>query len=369
MREGLSVLTSCLVRTSFIALLLWLAAGGAAAQVSGVVAAGAGTVRYGGGTSAGLAMLTPAVSWVAPGTAAWAMGTAALLPNSDWALQGNGDFTLTSGVIAGRWRLGGELTGGVTTVTGGDRTGAMGALGEWSLRGAGWGLAAGGGATAGWIAGAAGVAAPRIRLRGWWQKADINFAGSIEPTRLLGAWYTDFTAGAAVHHGSVDLAATIIARASGGWGSSAAASVVADVTLSPRVGLEVAGGSALADLYQGFPRTGFATASVRVFLPARSTTGPISEARAALAYRDADDIVTVTFHIEADSVSVAGDWNNWTAEPLERVAPGEWRLRHRLAPGVYRFGLVLGPGQWTAPPGYPTVPDDWGGMVAVLVVQ
>jgi hypothetical protein len=350
-------------------LLLWLAAGRAAAQVSGVVAAGAGTVRYGGGTSAGLAMLTPALSWVAPETAGWATGTAALLPNSDWALQGNGELTLASGVIAGRWRLGGDLTGGVTTVAGGDRTGALGALGEWSLRGPGWGLAAAGGATAGWIVGSPGVAAPRVRLRGWWQRADLSLIGSIEPTRLLGAWYTDFTAGAAVHRGSVDFAATIIARASRGWGSSAAASAVADLALSPRVGLEVSGGSALADLYQGFPRTGFATASVRIFLPARSSSGPISEARAALAHRDADDVVTVLFHLEADSVAVAGDWNKWTPEPLERVAPDQWRLRHRLAPGVYRFGLVLGPGLWTVPPGYPTVPDDWGGRAAVLVVQ
>jgi hypothetical protein len=368
-RSCRSLLTSCLVRTSLTVLLLFLMANGAAAQVSGAVAAGAGTVRYGGGTSASLATLSPSLIWSTPGTAGWVTGTAALLPNSAWAFQGNGDLTLTSGVIAGRWRLGGELTGGVTTVTGGDRTGALGALGEWSLRGAGWGVAAGAGTTAGWIAGTAGATALRLRMRAWWLRDDFRLTASVEPTRFLGAWFTDFTAGAMLHRGSLGVAATIMARASQGWGSAAAGSVVADLAVSPRVGIEVAGGSALADVYQGFPRTGFASAGVRVFFPTRSSSGPISEARAALANRDGDDFVTVTFHIVADSVAVAGDWNGWTPEPLEQVAPDLWRLRKHLAPGIYRFGLVLGPGQWTVPQGYPTVPDDWGGMAAVLVVQ
>ena len=357
------------MRTSSLTILLWLTSSGAAAQVSGVIAAGAGTLRYGGGSSAGLAMLSPSIYWVAPGTAGWGTGAAALLPGSGLALQGLGGLEVTSGPIAGRWRLGGDLTGGVTTVSGGDRTGAVGLLGEWSWRGPGWGVAAGGGTTAGWIAGAAGVAAARLRVRAWWLRDDMHFTGSVEPVRLLGAWYTDITAGATLHRGPLDLAVTAMARASRGWGSSAAGSVSADWALSPRVGLEVAGGSALADLFQGFPRTGFVSASVRLFLPARAGTGALTEARAALAHRDGEGMVTVTFRLEADSLAVAGDWNNWTPEPLERVAPGQWRLRHPLTPGVYRFGLVTGPGKWTVPPGYPTVSDDWGGTVAVLVVQ
>jgi len=206
-------------------------------------------------------------------------------------------------------------------------------------------------------------------VRAWWQNQDVRLTGSVEPTRFLGAWYTDVTLGAALHRGALDLGVATVARASRGWGSSAAGSVVADLTLSPRVGLEAAGGSALTDLYQGFPRTGFASISLRLFLVRRSTAGPISEARAALAHPDADDIVTIMFRVDADSVAVAGDWNGWTPEPLERVAPGLWRVRLRLEPGVYRFGLLTGPGQWVVPSGYPTVPDDWGGRVAVLVVQ
>src|SRR4029077_228685 len=219
-----------------------------------------------------------------------------------------------------------------------------------------------------WIAQAPGVASVRLRVRAWWERADLHLAGSIEPTRLLGSWYTDFTAGAALHRGALDVAAAIVARASRGWGSSAAGSVVADLALSPRLGIEVAGGSALAELYQGFPRTGFGSVSVRVFFPVHSAERPFAEARAALAQRGGDGMGTGTFHLEADSVSVAGDWNSWPPEPLERLAPGQWRLRQRLAPGVYRFGLTTGAGQWTVPEGYPTVPDDWGGMAAVLVV-
>lgn len=354
------------MRTSLLLILLFPAAG-AAAQASGTLAVGTGTVRFGGGTSASLGTLSPSVEWVSPSLSLFASGTAALLPQSVWAVEGNTSLLWTSGPIGPRWRINGELSTSATSVTGGDRTGAMTLLGELSRRGAGGGVAFGGGPVAGWLTGVAGAAGPHLRLRVWRDWTDVRFTGSIESTRLLGAWYSDFTAGTEWHRGPLTMTLTAVARSSPGWGSAGGGSVTADLFLSPRVGLEVAGGAALEDPLQGFPRTGFVSAAVRVFLPPRLRTGAMSRAMATVG---ADGVVTVTFHITGDSVSIAGDWNGWSAEPLQRVRPGVWQLTQRLTPGIYRFGLVVAPDKrLVVPPGFATVPDDWGGRAAVLVVQ
>lgn len=339
------------------------------AQASGGLAVGAGTVRYAGGTSAGLGTLSPSLQWVSPGASIGVSVLAALLPHSAWALVGSTDARVTSHPFAGRWRVGSELSSTATSVTGGDRTGAVDLLAEVSRREASWGIAAAAGPSAGWIRGTAGAAGPHLRLRGWWEALDLHLTGSLESTRLLGSWYSDFTTGATVHHGPLDLTLTAAGRASPGWGSAAAGSAVLELAISPRLGLEVAGGSVLGDPLQGFPRTGFVSAVVHLFFPGRFLAPGRAMSR-ALTHPDASGRVEVTFHVMADSVSIAGDWNGWVPEPLTPVSPGVWKLTTRLAPGVYRFGLIIAPGRrWIAPAGYATVPDDWGGRAAVLVVQ
>ena len=348
-------------------LVLALPVAGARGQASGTLALGTGTVRYGGGTSASLGTLSPSLEWASPALSVFASGTAALLPHSVWAFEGNTSFTYTSGAIAERWRINGELASAASSVTGGDRTGALTLVAELSRRGAGWGFALGGGPSAGWLTGVAGAAGPHLRIRAWQNWTDVHLTGSVEATRLLGAWYSDFTAGVSTHRGPLDLTVTAVVRASRGWGSAAGGSVAANLFLGPLVGLEVAGGSVLADPLQGFPRTGFISAGVRIFLPRRPRPGSMSH---ALARAGSNGIVRVTFQVPGDSVSIAGDWNNWTPEPLEQVSPGVWRLTRRLPPGVYRFGLVVaGDKHWIVPAGFASVPDDWGGRAAVLVVQ
>lgn len=341
----------------------------AAAQVWGTVAGGAGTVRFGGGTAAGLATLTPSLTWIAPDLTGWVSGTAALLPGGDWAWLGSASVAAVSRPLAAHWRVGGEVTAGGTSVSGGDRTASLGALGEVSWRGAGWGIAGAAGTTGGWLVGAPGAASLRTRVHAWWQSPLVRLDAQAEPTRFLGAWFTDFTTSAAFHAGPVDVTLTALARASRGWGSAAAANVVMDVAFSPSVGFQMAGGSVLADPYQGFPRAGFLSASVKLFLPPRPSPERLRKATSAIAHPDAGGLVQVTFRLAGDSARIAGDWNAWTPEPLEAVSPGVWRFAKALAPGTYRFSLVTGDGRWVLPAGFAQVPDDFGGMAAVLVVE
>ncbi|HKV71089.1 MAG TPA: hypothetical protein VJN62_07545, partial [Gemmatimonadales bacterium] len=274
----------------FLLLVLFCPVASLAAQASGTLALGTGTVRYGGGTSASLGTLSPSLEWVSPSASAFIAGTAALLPHSVWAFEGNTSLAVSSGPIGRRWRINGDLFSSATSVMGGDRTGALTLVGELARRGAGWGFALGGGPAAGWLAGAPGIAGPRVRLRAWQDWTNIRLTGSVESTQLIGAWYTDFTAGAAWHTGPLDLTFTAVARASHGWGSSAGGNVVADLYLAPRASLEVAGGAALEDPLEGFPRTGFVSASLRVFFQPRPRPAGVSK---ALAQAGSDGVVRV----------------------------------------------------------------------------
>jgi hypothetical protein len=53
------------------------------------------------------------------------------------------------------------------------------------------------------------------------------------------------------------------------------------------------------------------------------------------------------------------------------VRPGgdTWEGALGLAPGTYRFNVVVDGASWTVPAGIATVPDGLGGIVGLLVIQ
>lgn len=73
---------------------------------------------------------------------------------------------------------------------------------------------------------------------------------------------------------------------------------------------------------------------------------------------------------QAGSVQVAGDFNNWTPEALERadLADGVWRRAVVLDKGQYQYRFVID-NQWCQDPGNPHVADcPYGGYNSVLTV-
>jgi len=65
-----------------------------------------------------------------------------------------------------------------------------------------------------------------------------------------------------------------------------------------------------------------------------------------------DAVAFVTLYPRAESVQVAGDFNNWqpTATPLEKVgSSGVWQTKIKLPAGKYRYRLVVD-GQWQQDP-------------------
>jgi len=65
-----------------------------------------------------------------------------------------------------------------------------------------------------------------------------------------------------------------------------------------------------------------------------------------------DAAIFVTLYPRAQSVQIAGDFNNWQPDrnPMERVGEsGVWQTKIRLPQGKYRYRLVVD-GQWQQDP-------------------
>jgi 1,4-alpha-glucan branching enzyme len=75
-------------------------------------------------------------------------------------------------------------------------------------------------------------------------------------------------------------------------------------------------------------------------------------------------------HPGAQSVAIAGSFNDWhpTVTPMIALGEGRWRKELTLPPGRYEYRLVVD-GQWVDDPAAKeTVPNPFGGMNAVLNV-
>ncbi len=85
-----------------------------------------------------------------------------------------------------------------------------------------------------------------------------------------------------------------------------------------------------------------------------------------------DAVVFVTLYPRADSVQIAGDFNNWQPEqtPMQKVGEsGIWQTEMNLSPGRYRYRLVVD-GQWQQDP-YNEVTElnPFGGFNSIIDVK
>ena len=79
--------------------------------------------------------------------------------------------------------------------------------------------------------------------------------------------------------------------------------------------------------------------------------------------------ITVKYAGEVRSLELAGAWNGWLPVPLEKVAGDKWSIELDLEAGIYQYAIVVNGGEWTVPDGVPSEPDDFGGVVATLVIS
>jgi hypothetical protein len=350
-------------------LFLLLAAPALGAQAGLSVGAGAGSIRYVGGSSLGVFTISPAGLWE---TATWSAGAAATfgpLQGGRWAGQLRADGWAT---LAGRGTLrpAAALVLEGSAQTHGPATGGTHALIEGVWTRDGWGAAAGLGPSLGVISDTAPESGLRVRGRAWGRIGTALASATIEPQFLAHYRFTDVTIALATPEGRVSASGWIAARLSAD-SSRASGSVSARVALSSRVAVEASGGSFLADPYQGFPPSVFASVGLRVFLTPRPMILPRSHAeglRPAVAVRDGPEVVVRFIVPDARQVAIAGEWSDWRPVPLAPTGERAWEVRLVLAPGTYRFTLVLDGTRWMVPAGIATVPDEMGGEQGLLIV-
>jgi hypothetical protein len=145
------------------------------------------------------------------------------------------------------------------------------------------------------------------------------------------------------------------------------------LALAPAALLELAAGSYPRDLV-GFDRGLYVSAGFRVNLTrsARALYAPPPPPPLEVSRSGSGSgrvVIRIRFQTPSDSVAIAGDWGNWDALPLTRVAPDTWEIVIGLGPGIYRYSLVVDGEIWTLPPGVISEPDGFGGRVGLLVLR
>jgi hypothetical protein len=199
------------------------------------------------------------------------------------------------------------------------------------------------------------------------QYLDAELAGRAVWTRL------ELTAGAGRRWWASD-----VAREDESW-----ASVALEFRLFPLVAMTAAAGSFPTDPVRGFregdylqfgfrvgPQRGFALDAwalreayrMRPPLVPPVVTG--FEVRTSLAVR----VIRIAAPA-ASLVEIAGDFTDWEPIPLTRAGDGAWQLERVIAAGTHRFNVRVNSGLWGVPPGVPTVEDDFGGVVALLIID
>ena len=343
----------------------------APAQAVASVGLGLGTVRFPGGSTFGVVSLSPALELIGPGRSLQMDGTLAELPSGNGYVQGRLALWAATPPWADRWRLAvdAQLSGAASGRSTGSGAGQLGV--EALFAAPRWGVAVATGPASGWIVHEIPVTAWRARIRGWWHTvpARTELFANVEPTRFLGAWYTDLTGGLILHAPHIEARITTSARVSQVYGSRGAGLAAVELRLAAGVSLEAAGGNVLPDPYQGLPASGFVSIGVRVHLPShRAATTTLVRSRSLTAFRRGDGIVIRVRWRDAHRVEIAGDWNEWTPTPLAQSDPGQWELFIALPAGPHRFVVLVDGAPWRIPDGVPSMPDGMGGRVAMLNV-
>ena len=340
------------------------------AQWSGSAAAGAGVVRYAGGSSFSAFTLAPAAQRFTASSYLGISGALSLLSGAS-AEQGRMDFwtALSRDTIGIRPALSATVSASARSdgLAAGSATALVEAVSRVGAVGAGF--------VTGALEGEPGVGAFRLRARSWRQlNATAQLSATAEATHLLGSWYSDVLGGVTIDRPRVAASFWLSGRLSQSSASSAAASASIQYFLNPHVAIEASGGNYLRDPFQGLPRAGFIAGGVRLFRAPRAlTTEPAPPAgprlQPLIASHRGGDTVVVRFRMPgAYSVGIAGNWNGWTPEALHALGEDIWEAELRLAPGTYHFNLVVDGNEWVVPAGVAVISDGMGGMLAVLNV-
>lgn len=71
----------------------------------------------------------------------------------------------------------------------------------------------------------------------------------------------------------------------------------------------------------------------------------------------------------ARTVEISGDFTSWKPVAMQEVSPNRWEATLAIAPGSHRVNVRINGDAWTAPPGVPSLEDEFNGRVGLIVVR
>ena len=154
------------------------------------------------------------------------------------------------------------------------------------------------------------------------------------------------------------------------WGSAQGA-----IWLSSQLAAVAAGGREPAQPTRGLPARRFASLGIMLaYWPIPRGTvlvvSPVNQVHAFELRPAGVALQRLTARIgPVERVEVMGDFTDWAPVPLVRHGRDNWELLIPMSPGIHQINLRIDGGKWFAPPGVPTIKDDFSGEVGVLVIR
>ena len=158
-------------------------------------------------------------------------------------------------------------------------------------------------------------------------------------------------------------------------GSRRWSAAAATLWLNDRVAFVTGGGRQPANAARGIPARSYGQVGMMLAAwPMPKATVAVAPARAVLVRSfdvraAADGMQKITVRIGGvETVDVMGDFSDWSPLTLVRRGRDLWELSIPLSPGQHQINIRVDEGNWTAPPGVPTMRDGFNGEVGLIVV-
>jgi hypothetical protein len=177
--------------------------------------------------------------------------------------------------------------------------------------------------------------------------------------------------------GSLALSAGVRVGELGALGRQGFIAADAEWRVAPALAIVAGMGSQLGDPTRGAAAARFASIGLRVATPrafsrsATPGTHPLDEAtpdaRVLILRAGSAAPHIVVMSARASRVEIMGDFTDWSPVSLTHVGDS-WRLGIGVPSGSHRILVRVDGGPWRVPPNLPSVDDDLGGRVGLLVV-
>jgi len=340
-----------------------------AAQLVTSISATASTVHHDGFSTGEALSFAPRLDWRGPGATFGIGGAFAIHDIGGYSFQGGPRLYAVSERLTGPFRLGADAGLDGTLRTGSPWTAAADFLVEGVLLGRHYGMAAGTGIATGGLEGHGPVGAGRMRVRAWGAWDWFEALASAEPVWLPETRYTELGLRGGALFRRFEALGAVTYRVGSDLSSGPAAQASLRWFVNPVSAVELGVGSYLADPIQGLPAGRYGTLGIRVF--ARewrpSTVAPLGGR--GVVTSDPEGVMLEFELPPAARVEIAGDWNGWVPQAMERVEGNRWRVAVPLERGVYHFNVRLDGAQWAVPAGVTALDDGFGGKQGILVVM